>query len=180
MVTPKFTKSDKLVAKVFVNGWQLSFISFFSSGFPIDSTIGGVSSTTLPALPGAAGSPGATYFATSTVNGLGGFNAARVPFQPVGNLDVPPTFETNARISKAFSVTERLKFQLAFEAINVFNHLIVAGASPLNQQEYTLNKDASGQSYLAPFALYKQITATQASPDGTSARRAQASLRITF
>ncbi len=180
VVNPTFTHSTSWMAKAFVNGWQLSFISFFSSGFPINSTIGGVSSTTLPTLPGVAGSPGVTYFATSTVNGLGGFNAQRVPFQPVGNLDVPPTFQTNARISKAFSITERFKVQLAFEATNVFNHFIVAGASPLNQQEYSLNKDASGQSYLAPFALYKQVTATQASPDGTSARRAQASIRITF
>jgi hypothetical protein len=33
---------------------------------------------------------------------------------------------------------------------------------------------------LVPFANYKQLLQTQAPPDGTTARRAQASLRITF
>lgn len=186
IVTPTFTHSNSMAAKVFVNGWQLSFVSTFASGFPINSTIGGVSSTTLPTLPGS-GNP-ATFFATSTVNGIGGFNAQRVPFEPVGNLDVPPTFLTNARIAKNFSINERFKVQLAFEATNVFNHYIVSGASPLNEQQYTLAKDptaagaaaTSAQSYIYPYALYRQVLATQAPPDGTSARRAQASLRIIF
>ena len=72
-----------------------------------------------------------------------------------------------------------------FEAQNVFNHLIISGAAPLNQQEYTLVKAAAGtpfagQSVLVPFANYKQLLQTQTPPDGTTARRAQASLRITF
>jgi len=74
---------------------------------------------------------------------------------------------------------ERYKLQLGFEATNVFNHLIVQGASPLQEQEYTLTK-AGSQSVLVPYPLYKQILQTQAPPDGTTARRAQASLRITF
>ena len=53
-----------------------------------------------------------------------------MPFQPVGNLDVGPTYRTDARIAKIFPITERIKIQLAFEAQNVFNHLIVAGALP--------------------------------------------------
>ncbi len=171
---PTLTKSDNWIAKNTLNGWQLSVISTFASSFPIDSTIGGVSATTLPTIAGQ------TFFATSTINGLGGFNAQRVPFQPVGNLDVSPTYRTDARIAKAFSIRERIKVQLAFEAVNVFNHLIVAGASPLQEQEYSLTKNAAGQSILAPFANYKQLLATQAPPDGTTARRAQASLRISF
>ena len=45
-------------------------ISTFASSFPIDSIIGGVSATTLPTIAGQ------TFFATSTINGLGGFNAS--------------------------------------------------------------------------------------------------------
>ncbi len=37
------------------------------------------------------------------------------------------TFRTDARLSKIFSVKERVKIQLAFEAQNIFNHLIVEG-----------------------------------------------------
>ncbi len=174
ILEPKLAHGNNWIERNVVNGWQLSFVSTFASSFPIDSIIGGVSSSTLPTIPGQ------TFFATSTINGLGGFNAQRVPFQPVDNLDVGPTYRTDARISKTFSVRERVRVQLAFEAQNVFNHLIVAGASPLQEQEYTLTKNSSGQSVLVPFANYKQLTATQAPPDGTTARRAQASLRITF
>jgi hypothetical protein len=173
IVSPKLYKGES-AAKYVVNGWQLSAISTFASGFPIDSTIGGVSSTTLPTIAGQ------TFFATSTINGLGGFNAQRVPFQPIGNLDVPPTYRTDARLSKMFRIRERFSVQLAFEAQNVFNHLIIGGASPLQEQEYSLTKNSAGQSILVPFANYMQVLATQAPPDGTTARRAQASLRISF
>jgi hypothetical protein len=174
IVSPKFTNSTSWAAKNVVNGWQLSAISTFASSFPINSTIGGVSSTTLPTIAGQ------TFFATSTINGLGGFNAQRVPFQPVDNLDVGPTYRTDARLSKVFSIRERVRVQLAFEAQNVFNTLIISGASPLQEQEYSLTKNSAGQSILTPFANYKQLLQTQAPPDGTTARRAQASLRITF
>lgn len=174
IVSPRFTKGDSWAERYVVNGWQMSFISTFASSFPVNSTIGGVSSSTLPTIAGQ------TFFATSTINGLGGTNAQRVPFQPVDNLDVGPTYRTDGRLTKVFNVREGVKVQLAFEAQNVFNHLIVGGASPLNEQEYSLTKNAAGQSVLVPFANYKQLLATQAPPDGTTARRAQASLRITF
>jgi hypothetical protein len=113
---------------------------------------------------------------------LGG--STRVPFQPISNLYTPEIFRTDARLAKFFTVTERIKLQLAFEAQNIFNHLIVSGSAPLNAQEYSLVKPTTGpyagQSVLAPFANYKQILQTQTPPDGTTARRAQASLRITF
>ena len=172
ILNPKFTHGDSWMERTFVNGWQLSFVSTFASSFPINSTIGGVSSTTLPTIPGQ------TFFATNTINGLGG--SIRVPFQPVDNLDVGPTYRTDARLAKIFSITERLKVELGFEATNVFNHIIPAGSAPLQSEEYALTKNSAGQSILAPYPLYKQLLATQANPDGTTARRAQASLRIIF
>ncbi|HZS53605.1 MAG TPA: TonB-dependent receptor [Bryobacteraceae bacterium] len=174
IVNPTFTHGHSWFERTVINGWQFSFISTFASSFPINSTIGGVSSTTLPIITGQ------TFFATSTINGLGGFNAQRVPFQPVDNLDVGPTYRTDARLAKFFPITERLKVELAFEAANVFNHLIVEGASPLQEQEYTLTKNSTGQSVLVPYPLYTQLLQTQSPPDGTTARRAQASLRIIF
>jgi hypothetical protein len=172
IVSPKLVKGNSWVERNVVNGWQLSFVSSFASSFPINSTIGGVSSTTLPTISGQ------TLYSTSTINGLGG--STRVPFLPVDNLNVGPTFRTDARIAHTWSVTERIKLMLAFEAQNVFNHLIIEGASPLNEQEYSLTKNSAGQSILVPYTQYKQLLQTQAPPDGTTARRAQASLRITF
>jgi hypothetical protein len=178
IVNPKFTRGNSWVERTVVNGWQLSFVSTFASSFPINSTIGGVSSSTLPTVPGT------TLFGTSSINGLGpstsAYNTQRVPFQPVGDLNVPDTFRTDARIAKIFTVTERVKVQLAFEAQNVLNHLIVSGPSPLQEEEYALQKNAAGQSVLVPYPLYRQVLQTITPPDGTTARRAQASLRISW
>jgi hypothetical protein len=181
ILSPRLVNGSSFIDRQFINGWQLSFVSTFASSFPLNSVIGGVSAATLPSVTGdcaavtTVSSP-CSLFATSTINGIGGFNAQRVPFQPIGNADVGPTFRTDARISKTFSVTEGIQVQLAFEAQNVFNHLIVAGASPLNEQEYSLNT----AHVLVPYPKYKQLLATQGPPDGTTARRAQASLRITW
>jgi len=171
IVRPKFTRGNSWAEKTLVNGWQLSFVSTFASSFPINSTIGGVSSSTLPTIAGQ------TFFATNTINGLGG--STRAPFQPVDNLNVGPTYRTDARIAKFFPIGERVNIQLAFEAANVFNHLIIEGASPLQEEEYALTK-VNGAPTLTPYPLYKQVLQTQAPPDGTTARRAQVSLRITF
>ncbi len=136
IVEPKFVHGNNWIERNVVNGWQLSFVSTFASSFPINSTIGGVSSSTLPD-----DRRKSSQFCDQHHQRAGAVsNAQRVPFQPVDNLDVGPTYRTDARISKMFSVRERVKVQLAFEAQNVFNHLIVAGASPLQEQEYTLTK----------------------------------------
>jgi hypothetical protein len=82
------------------------------------------------------------------MNGLGGFYAQRVPFQPVDNLNVGPTYRTDARLAKLFTITERLNIELSFKAANVFNHVIPAGALPLQEHEYTQTKNSSGQSIL--------------------------------
>lgn len=157
--------------KNFINGWQLSFVSSFASSFPINETIGGVSTSTLPAITGQ------TFYSTSSINGLGG--STRVPFLPVDSLNVGPTFRTDARIAHTWGITERLRLMLAFEAQNVFNHLIIEGGAPLNEEAYALTKVGT-QSVLTPYPLLGQILQTQAPPDGTTARRAQASLRITW
>ena len=169
IVSPTFSHSTSWFARTVVNGWQLSFIS---NSLPCSP-----STPPSAAYPPQRYLPSRTSLATSTVNGLGG--STRVPFLPVDNLNVGPTFGTNARIEKTFSIRERFKLLLGFEATNVFNHLIIEGASPLQEQEYTLTKSGS-QSVLVPYPLYKQVLQTQAPPDGTTARRAQASLRIIF
>jgi len=173
IVSPKFIQSTDWWARTFVNGWQISFVSSFASSLPLDSIIGGVSSSTLPTVTGT------TLFSTSTINGLG--SVSRVPFLPVDDLNIGPTFRTDARLAKIFTVTERIRLQLAFEAQNVFNHTIPQGPDARQQEEYQLEK-ISGVSTLVPYPFYGQLTQTLAPSmqDGTTARRAQASLRITF
>lgn len=175
ILNPRFTRGNNWVERNIINGWQLAVASTFASGFPITSTIGGVSSASLPTIPGG-------LFSTSSINGLGG--STRVPFQPISNVYTPPIYRTDARLVKNFSVTERIKVQLGIEAQNVFNHLIVSGAAPLNAQEYTLVKPTTGpytgQSVLVPFSNYKQLLQTLLPFGESSARRAQVSVRILF
>jgi hypothetical protein len=119
---------------------------------------------------------------TSTLNGLGG--SFRVPFQSISALDIGPQYRTDARIAKMLPINERIKLYLQFEAFNVFNHVIVSGSSPRNAREYTAIRQTtgplSGQVALVPYAPYGSILQTQISPDGTTARRAQVSLRLVF
>jgi hypothetical protein len=66
-----------------------------------------------------------------------------------------------------------------FEATNVFNHFILQGSTPRITTQYT-TVPYNGGFALAPFATYGFPTQTQAPPDGTTARRAQAALRISW
>jgi hypothetical protein len=128
-------------------------------------------------------------FSTSTPNGLGG--SFRVPFESTSALDVGRYVKTDARIGKQFPIGERVKLTLGFEAFNIFNHLIVSGSSPRQTQQFTAVKLASGVVNLCqvagppncgsnPFPTYGGILQTQMPPDGTTARRAQAVVRIVW
>jgi hypothetical protein len=141
---------------------------------------------------GAAG--GGQLLSTSTLNGLGG--SFRVPFTSTSALDLGDTYRMDARITKQFPVNERVKVNVGFEAFNLFNHPIVTGR---NTQEYTAARNTSitlpagscgaGVNPCNPITLQPVTPAfssklvggnTYGAPDGTSARRAQAVIRILF
>ncbi len=166
--SPNWYKGSNRLIKTGVNGWQLSVISTFASSFPLPPTI------TVSAAP-------AGVLSTSTLNGLGG--STRVPFESISALNVAPIYRTDARLAKTFSLTERVKMQLMFEASNVFNHYILQGSGPRNALQYTTKTvTINGASVvaLAPNLTYGAPLQTQAPPDGTTARRAQAAVRFTF
>jgi hypothetical protein len=163
---PRFTHGNSWSERYLINGWQLSVISTFASSFAIPPTIS-VNSRFVPA----------NLLQTSTINGLGG--ATRVPFESLSALQIAPTYRTDARISRIFPIGERIKLQLMFEATNAFNHFILQGGTPRNPVQYT-TVGYNGGFALAPNATYGIATQTQAPPDGTTARRAQAAVRITW
>lgn len=166
IASPTFTHGDSWFDKYLVNGWQLSAISTFGSSFPLPPTV----SVNTSALP-----PGISMYSTSTLNGLGG--STRVPFESISALDVAPIYRTDARLSHIFSFGERFKLTLLFEAQNVFNHFILEGSTPRTTEQYTTVKYNGGVA-LMPYQFYGAPTQTQAPPDGTTARRAQAALRF--
>jgi hypothetical protein len=157
--SPAFSKSTSTPARYLVNNWQLSAVVALQSSQPLNST----TSISGNAFTGA--------LVSGSLNGCGcGFS--RVPFQPVSNLDLDPIRKLDARLSKKLPFAERVTGYLTFEAFNVFN-------SQYNTSRRTAEYSLSGTT-LSYIASYGTGSSTAASPDGTNARRAQVSMRITF
>jgi hypothetical protein len=95
-----------------------------------------------------------------------------VPFQPLNNLRLDNIYRVDARLAKKLPFTERVTGYLQFEGFNIFNTPYDLSR---NQQEYTL-----AGTTLTYRPTYGTPTGDAANPDGTTARRAQVSLRVTF
>ncbi len=169
IVNPKFTNSQSMAAEYLVNNWQLSVVSIAASTQYLAPTIRVQNAPT-------------GVLSTFSLNGLGG--SGRVPFESIAGLAIGPVYRTDARIAKVLPISERFKVYLQFEAFNVFNHPQIAGPGPRVTTEYTAIKltsgPANGQIALVPNSQYGSILQSQAPPDGTTARRAQVSIRIVF
>ncbi|MGA1998763.1 MAG: TonB-dependent receptor [Terriglobales bacterium] len=179
IVSPTFMHRDTWTAKYLVNGWQLSFVELAGSSQPVAPSLSG--SASIPATVATAnGFPaGTNLLSTGSLNGLGG--SGRVPFESLSALNIGPWYRTDARIVKVFPITERLKVMLGIETFNLLNHLIV---SARDSSQYNLTFPTSGTNFgygvLTPRTQYSTVTATQITPDGTTARRANMVVRFTW
>jgi len=108
---------------------------------------------------------------TSSLNGFGG--NSRVPFLPVNSLYTGAAYRDDLRLTKTIPVGESFKVMLNFEAFNISNSW---SPTSITTQVYT---EAKGVLTLTP-AAYNVPSADGGFPDGTQARRLQASLRIVF
>lgn len=156
---PKFTESNAAWAKYLVNGWQLSALATLASAQGSTPTVN-VSGTQFTGIS-------LTY---TTMNGSGGWN--RAPFLPVTSLPIDTIKRVDARLTRAFPIREQIKLNLSFEAFNVFNNI---SDTAVNTQAYTATLGV-----LRPTANVGRGNASQGFPDGTNARRAQVSMRLTF
>lgn len=173
VANPKFTNSNNWAATYLVNNWQLSVISIFASSLPLAPTI-----ATNNLVPNTFGGGSNVLLNTNTINGLGG--SSRVPFASLSAIDIDQLYRTDARLTKTIPVGERFKLMLQFEATNVFNTRYFAGTGAREQRQYQTTNLGGGRIGLAPFPNYYAPLQTQTSPDGTTARRAQVSLRFMF
>lgn len=158
---PRFSVSSPIVSQL-VNGWQLSLIQTASS-----------SQATDPIL--IVGSTANTAFASNTtLNGMvTPFGAAiRAPFLPRTSVPIDTVNRLDARLTKIFSFSETINLQLNFEVFNVFNRI---SNTSVNTTAYR----ATG-TIVAPVAGLGVGTSSGGFPDGTNARRAQASARFNF
>ena len=166
VASPKFVNGDSFVDRYLINNWQLSVVSVASSSQPL-----------VPSISVGSRAPG--VLSGFSLNGLGG--SGRVPFESISALNIGPLYRTDARLAKMLPISERVKVYVMFEAFNVFNHVIVSGSSPRVTTQYTTKTvNGSSQIALVPTTNYGAILQTQFAPDGTTARRAQAALRIVF
>src|SRR5207244_3767583 len=109
---PMPLKSTSAFARYLINGWELSAITTLASAHPISPTMNAASTSANGVFTG-------VTLANSTINGSGGWS--RVPFLPVGFIDVDQTYNVDARMTRSLPFTERIKANLSFEAFNAFN-----------------------------------------------------------
>jgi hypothetical protein len=145
-----------------LNGWQLSLIETAATPQYVS-----------PVLLVASGLPGLA--SGTTINGMvTPFGApGRVPFLPRESVPVDSIDHLDGRLTKLFVLPkEGASVALNFEVFNVFNSIS--------------NTSVNSAAYLALGAVLKPIAglgtgnASGGFPDGTNARRAQASVRISF
>jgi outer membrane receptor protein involved in Fe transport len=157
--SPTLSHNNGWMARYFVNNWQIGAVTTLQSAQPVNST----TNISGNAFTGA--------LVSGSLNGLGG-GFSRVPFQPVDNLDLDQIYRVDARLAKKLPINERFTGYLQFEAFNVFN-------TPYDTSRRTAEYTLVG-SVLQYRSDYGTPSSTAASPDGTTARRAQVSLRLTF
>jgi hypothetical protein len=166
------TVGGSSIAQHLVNGWMFSGVSTLATGQGV---------TPLVVVQGQQFS-GATMLYTTSLNGAGGWS--RVPFLPIGSLNLPSQYDIGARLGRSFRVTERVHAMLALEAYNVLNHQQATMLNPISYISYSplapglINGPSTGT--MKPVAGAGLPVASQSYPDGTNARRAQIAIRIVF
>jgi hypothetical protein len=154
---PTFTHRDGAFYKYAVNNWQLSVLTTLGSGRPDYASIN-IQDSKPP-------NNGLNF----SLNGFGGLS--RVPFLPMNSLLTGATYKVDARITKIIPFTERYKLSLLFEVFNLTNTPVFSGIFDTGYNE------SNGVLNPLPVGGPRSDSAT---PDGTSARRAQVGARIVF
>ena len=157
---PRVTKSNSMIARYVLNGWQLSGIATLASP---------MYETPIVLVNGQQFS-GITMLYLNSLNGSGGSQQA--PFLRAGSLPTGREHTVDARVSRAVPITERVKATLMLEAFNVFN-------SQFNTSVNTIAYTATS-GVLRPVTGLGDGNAAVGYPYGTNSRRAQIALRVEF
>lgn len=158
IVTPPRRQFGNGFANQLLNGWQLSFITTAASAPYVTPTV----------LVSGAQFPGMAF--NNTLNGFGG--SSQVPFLSRQSIPVDHLFRTDSRLTKMFTMRDRVQMHLNFEVFNTFNYV---SNTAVNTQAFQALAGV-----LRPVAGLGDGVASAGFPDGTNARRAQVSLRVVF
>lgn len=154
---PKHDFGSRFARQVF-NGWQLSLLAIMASA----------QYTTPTMLVSGAQYPGQPF--NTTLNGFGG--SSQVPFLSRQSIPIDAVHRVDSRLTKAFSIREKVNVQLNFEVFNTFNHV---SNTTVNSQAFQAIAGV-----IRPVAGVGTGVASGGFPDGTNARRAQVSMRFVF
>ncbi len=170
--SPKVGYSSVFASQA-LNGWLLAPIFTYATPQYVDSTL--TVSSSDPRL----------YVPTPTLSGIGAEapGGTRVPFLPTANLPLGHTVQLDGRLTKAFPLPKGQSIQLSFEAINALNHIRYTSVVQLAYKSTWNTTTNTGVLTQQPVGGSTGLGAGSASsgfPDGTNARRAQASFRYTF
>ena len=166
--SPILTSSTSAFAKYLVNGWELSAITTLASAHPVSATVNSASTSNNAEFPG-------IQLAYGTLTGTGG--SSRVPFWPYDSLNIDQIYNVDSRLTRRFPIGERMKLALGFEAFNVFNTIHNTG---VQTAAYSVSGNILKPVLTGGRSLLDTGNASQGFPDGTNARRMQATLRFTF
>ena len=151
-----------------MNGWQISAITTLASAHPASATVNAPSTSLGAEFPG-------IQLAYGSLTGTGG--SSRVPFWPYDSINIDQIYNVDARLTRKFAIGERATLNLGFEAFNAFNTI---HNTSIQTAAYSVSGNilkpvlTNGVSHLG------DGSASQGFPDGTNARRMQATLRFTF
>ncbi|HWC95615.1 MAG TPA: TonB-dependent receptor [Candidatus Sulfopaludibacter sp.] len=158
--TPTILKSDNPAARILVNGWQFSGIATIASPQSVNPIV----------ILSGQQFTGITLAYLNSLNGSGGWN--RVPFDAVNAIRLSNQYNVNARFGKIFSFTEHVRASFAFEVYNALNNQYTTGANNI--------AFVATAGVLKPVANVGVANASAAYPYGSTARRAQISVRLEF
>lgn len=105
-----FANDSNSIGRYLLNGWTLSPVYQFFSGRPYDATVSG-----------------SVTGGVTGINGSGG--STRFPFVARNFFRQPNIWNVDMRISRRFSITERVKVEFLADFFNIFNHTIVTGVN---------------------------------------------------
>ena len=160
---PTFTHRAGAFFKYVVNNWQLATITTLQSG-----RVGGSETVRMN------DKPVTNMFSNGNLGGNG--LSSRVPWLGANTLYTPPSYRSDARISKIIPIGAEAGTRKLFLNFEVFNISNTIADTSISNQAYT---EAKGLLTFTP-AAFGQGTQDAGFPDGTQARRMQVSVRFVF
>lgn len=180
-------RSSSAFVREALNGWELAPIFTYGTPHFVDSnlTVGGLSASSLPAgtIPAGdvtTGTDPRLYVPSPTLSGIGAESpgGVRVPFLPTANLPLGRVVRLDGRLTKRFSLPGERTIELSFEAINALNHALI---TDVQQTAYKSIWDSTAKNgYIQAQKNLGVASGDNGFPDGTSVRRAEASVRYIF